>query len=191
MRTLPMAFLTAMLAVGAVRAGGVEVDFNPKADFDRYRTWAFMPGLDQGQRGVLADATMRARVQKALAIRLGDAGLHAAAPDAKPDLLVTYRGDTGTGKEVATSMGGYRSWDDPEHMTIKFTEQTATLMVDLVDAATNSLAWRLYIDQTMKGPTDPPDKLQRALDKGFAKYPPSASAIAKKARQLEKGSGSK
>jgi hypothetical protein len=62
-------------------------------------------------------------------------------------------------------------------------------MVDLVDAATNALAWRLYIDQTIKGPNDPPDKLQKALDKGFAKYPPTASEIAKKARKLEKSSG--
>jgi hypothetical protein len=59
-------------------------------------------------------------------------------------------------------------------------------MIDLVDAATNALAWRLYIDQTIKGPNDSSDKFSKALDKGFAKYPPSASAIAKKARAQEK-----
>jgi hypothetical protein len=184
-----MAFLAAMLAAGAVRAGSFDVDFNPKADFAKYRTWAWMPGRDEGQRGVLADETMRRRVEKAIAIRLGDAGLQPAQGDAKPDLFISYRGDIGAGKDIATSMGGLRSLDNPAYTTIQFTEQTATLMVDLVDAATNALAWRLYIDQTIKGPNDPPDKLQKALDKGFAKYPPTASEIAKKARKLEKSSG--
>jgi Domain of unknown function (DUF4136) len=186
MRRLAMISLLVMFAVGAAYAGAVDVDFNPKADFQNYRTWAFAPGREQGQRGVLADATMRERVEKALAVRLNNAGLRPAASDATPDLLVTYRGDTGTGKEVVTSQGGLRSMDNPAYASIQFTEQTATLMVDLVDASTKTLAWRLYLDQTVKGPNDPPDKLQKALDKGFAKYPPSASAIAKKTRQLEK-----
>jgi hypothetical protein len=155
MRGLSVALVTGMLAVGAVRAGTVDVDFNPSA------------------------------------IRLRNAGLRPAASDEKPDLLVGYRGDIGTGKEIETSQGGLSSIDNPVYSTVQFTEQTATLMVDLVDAGTNALAWRLYIDQAIKGPNDPPDKLARALDKGFAKYPPSASAIAKKAKALAKSSGAR
>jgi hypothetical protein len=191
MRRLAVALVTGMLAVGTVRAGSVDVDFNPNADFQRYATWAWMPGHDQVTRGVLAIPEMRARVEKALAIRLRNAGLRPATPDGKPDLLVSYRGDIGTGKEIETSQGGLSSMNNPVYSTVQFTEQTATLMVDLVDAGTNALAWRLYIDQTIKGPNDPPDKLARALDKGFAKYPPSASAIAKKAKALAKTSGAK
>jgi hypothetical protein len=186
MRRLAVAVLTGLLAAGTARAGAVEVDFNPKAEFQRYTTWAWLPDRDKGRHGVLADATMRERVEKQIAIRLREAGLTPAAPDAKPDLFVNYRGDLGTGKEVQTSQGGLSSIDNPYYTTIQFTEQTATLMIDLVDAASNALAWRLYIDQTIKGPNDPSDKFAKALDKGFAKYPPSASAIAKKARAQEK-----
>jgi hypothetical protein len=186
MRRLALAILTGTIVAGAASAGSVEVDFNPKADFKRYETWAWLPGHDQGQRGVLADATMRERVEKALSIRLREAGLTRTSPELKPDLYVTYRGDVGAGKEIQTSQGGLSSMDNPLYTSIQFREQTATLMVDLVDASTNALAWRLYIDQTIKGPNDPPDKLQRALDKGFAKYPPSPSEISKKARALEK-----
>ena len=186
MRRLALALLTGLLAAGTARAGAVDVEFNPKAEFQRYNTWAWIPDIDKGRHGVLADQTMRDRVQKALAIRLREAGLTPAAPDAKPDLYVNYRGDMGTGKDVETSVGGLSSYDNPVYATIQFTERTATLMVDLVDAGTNALAWRLYIDQTIKGPNDPPDKFEKALDKGFAKYPPSAAAVAKKARELEK-----
>lgn len=188
MRKLAVAVMAGMLAVGALRAGSVEVDFNPKAEFKRYRTWAWMPGREEGQRGVLADATMRERVEAAVGKRLRTAGLLPAKPDEKPDLLVSYRGDRGSGKTIRTSQGGLSSMDNPLYSTVEFTEQTATLMVDLVDASTNALAWRLYVDQTIQGPNDPPDKLQKALDKGFAKYPPSASEIARKAKALEKSS---
>jgi hypothetical protein len=180
-----------MLAAGSVRAGSIDVDFNPKAEFQRYKTWDWIPDRDKGHHGVLMDQTMRERVEKALGIRLREAGLRWAGDDEKPDLLVAYRGDIGQGESGSTNLGGASSYDNPVYTSIQFTEQTATLMVDLVDAATQALAWRLYIDQTIKGPNDPPDKLSRALDKGFAKYPPSASAIAKKARALEKSSGAK
>lgn len=188
MRKLALTMVAALLFHGSVLA--VDVDFNPKADFQHYKTWAWHPEREKGLRGVLADATMRQRVEEALAIRLREAGLVAAAPDAKPDLYVSYRGDTAQGKEVSSSLGGLSSFDNPLYTTIQFTEQTATLMVDLVDASTNALAWRLYIDEVVRGPNDPPDKLSKALDKGFAKYPPSAAAIAKKAKAIEK-SGAK
>jgi hypothetical protein len=186
-----LALLIVVLSVGTVHAGSVDVDFNPKAEFQRYRTWAWLPDHDKGLRGVLADATMRQRVEKALGIRLREAGLTPAEPNAKPDLYVSYRGDTGQGKDVSSNLGGLSSFDNPLYTSVQFTEQTATLMIDLVDAGTNALAWRLYIDQTVRGPNDPPDKLSKALDKGFAKYPPSAAAIAKKAKALEKSSGAK
>lgn len=191
MRAIAGTVLAALLTTTTVLGGGVEVDFNPKAEFQRYRTWAWLPDHDKNLRGVLADATMRERVEKQIAIRMREAGFTVAAADAKPDLYVSYRGDTAQGKEVSSNLGGLSAYDNPIYTTIHFTEQTATLMIDLVDASTNALAWRLYIDQTVRGPNDPPDKLSKALDKGFAKYPPSASAIAKKAREQEKSSGAK
>ena len=105
-----------------------------------------------------------------------------------PDLLVAYRGDKGTGKSGYSNIGGMSSFDNPAYSSVPFTEQSANLMVDLLDAGTKTLAWRLYIDQSIQGPNDPPDKMQKALAKGFEKYPPSASAIAKKAKALEKES---
>ena len=188
MRKLAVVVAGAILAVGAIRAGSIEVDFNPKAEFERYKTWAWAPDRDQERHGVLADKTTRERVERALAQRLRNAGLRAADLNETPDILLSYRGDIGTGKTVTTSAGALANWSNPAYSTIQFAEQSATLIVDMIDPATNTLAWRLYIDQKFGGPNDPPGKLRRALDKGFAKYPPSASARAKKARELEKGS---
>jgi len=187
MRPLALLLAAGFLATVPAHAGKIDVDFNPKADFDHYKTWAWVPDRDKGHHGVLVDATMRGRVEKAIGKKLTQAGLHEAGAGEKADLLVRYRGDTGQGESGSSNIGGLHSFDNPVYTSVAFTEQTANLMVDLIDNGTQALAWRLYIDQKVKGPTDPPDKLQRALDKGFAKYPPSASEIAKKARQIEKG----
>jgi hypothetical protein len=191
MRRLAVILGAAILATGAVRAGSIEVDFNPKAEFERYKTWAWAPGRDQQRHGVLVDATMRERVEQALAGRLKNAGLQPAGPNENPDVLVRYEGDLGTGKTRTMTEGYLYDGIAPAYTTVQFQEQAVTLIVDLIDSSTSTLAWRLYLNQKFGVPNEPPDKLQRALDKGFAKYPPSASARAKKAREMEKASRAK
>jgi hypothetical protein len=58
LKRLTIALAAGMLAVGFVRGGSVKVDFNPKAEFERYRTWAWAPERDEEHHGVLADATL-------------------------------------------------------------------------------------------------------------------------------------
>ena len=188
MRTLALALAALLLSAGPAAAAksSIKTDFNPKAEFERYKTWAWSPDVDKPQYGVLHDERMRERVQNALAKRLKNAGLREAAGDEKPDLLVSYKGDVGEGKIVTTSNGAVSHGVSPEYATLEFNEQIATLVVDLTDAGTSALAWRLYVDQAFGGPNDSPDKLAKALDKGFAKYPPSPSERKRKAKQLEK-----
>jgi hypothetical protein len=188
MRSFALTLAVLLLSAGPAAAGknSVKTDFNPSAEFERYKTWAWSPDVDQPQYGVLHDARMRERVQAALAKRLRNAGLREATGDEKPDVLVSYKGDVGEGKTVTTSNGAVSHGVSPEYATLEFTEQIATLVVDLVDAGTSTLAWRLYVDQAFGGPADSPDKLAKALDKGFAKYPPSPSERKRKARELEK-----
>src|SRR4029077_3782108 len=75
MRRFVLALAIGVMAAGSVREGSIDVDFNPNAEFEKYKTWAWIPDRDKGHHGVLADLTMRERVEKALALRLGEAGL--------------------------------------------------------------------------------------------------------------------
>jgi hypothetical protein len=187
MRRTAVALALAMLAAGAVRAATIEVDFNPKAEFERYKTWAWGPDRDQKRYGFLADATGKERVEKFLAGCLQERGLRPAGQGESPDLLVSYQGDTGQGKTVtATENGTY--YGVPSYMTLQITEQGATIIVDLVDASKSALAWRMYVNEKLKTSTDTPAKFWQAFAKGMEKYPPSESARAKKAKQIEKQS---
>lgn len=187
MRHLVLLLTAALLSVGpAVAKNSIKTDFNPNAEFERYKTWAFAPDIEKTQTGVLRNAPTRDRVEKALAKRMSVAGFREVAAGEKPDVLVRYQGDIGSGGTVVTSNGAITHMVEPEYATLQFTEQIATLIVDLVDNGTNTLAWRLYIDQVFGGPNDPPDKLSKALEKGFAKYPPTKSARAKKAKEAAK-----
>ena len=183
MKKLAAVVLAAILGAGAARAGSIEVDFDPKAEFERYKIWAWVPERDQGHRGVLAGATMRDRVEAGLVGCLKRAGLRQAGPDEKPDVLVRYQGDIGSGKTITTSAGSVPNWSNPAYATVQFTEMTATLIVDLIDAGSNTLAWRLYVDEKYAGPNDPPGKFRSAVEKGFKKYPPSPSSRSRKARE--------
>jgi len=134
---------------------------------------------------------MRERVEHAIAVRLKTAGLVPVTGDAKPDLLVRYQGDIGDGKEITTSLGAIANLDDPMYATLHFTQQDATLMVDLIDDTNNLLVWRLYVNETIAGPNDPSDKFAKALDKGFSKYPPTAAEVERKAKEIEKAQKAK
>jgi len=188
MRKRALALAIAILAAGAAGAGSVDVDFNPKAEFERYKTWGWAPDSDQQRRGVLADATMRQRVEKHIEGCLLERGLSPAESGETPDLLVRYLGDTGTGKTANTTNAFYADPWTPAYRTVQMQEQAATIMVDLIDASSNALAWRLYVNEKLSNPNDSPDKFWRALEKGLAKYPPSDSERAKKAREVEKRS---
>lgn len=186
MRRIAFFLVAASLAAAAALAGTVEVDFNPKAEFERFKTWAWAPGRDQGRTGVLHDATMRDRVEKAIAGCLEDAGLRPAGANETPDLLVRYGGDIGTGKTITTSEGKYQDGLAPEYRTLRFEEQVASMIVDLIEASSQTVAWRLYVNQKVAGPYDDPNKFRDAVEKGFSKYPPSPSARAKKLKAIEK-----
>jgi hypothetical protein len=191
MRRLAVVLALVMLGAFPARAGSVDVDFNPKAEFERYKTWGWAPDSEEKRRGVLADATMRERVEKHIAGCLLERGLTPAGTGETPDVLVRYMGDTGTGKTANTTNAFYSDPWTPAYRTVQVQEQAATMVVDLIDASANALAWRLYVNQTMRNPNDSPDKFWRALEKGLAKYPPSESERAKKAREVEKRSQAK
>lgn len=198
MRRWTVAAFAALLAFGAARAGKIETDFDPNAKFESYKTWDWVAGRGVGHHGVLAGDAARELLERAIASQLRGVGLQQVSPGVTPDLVVRYWGDLHQGDSgTSTSpMGGYDPytggyWGDPFQSFAHFTEQSATVIVDLIDPATKGLVWRAFINQAYGTAYGPGNELATALEKAFAKYPPSPSARARKAKEWGKKSGAK
>ncbi len=195
------AVLIAVLGSALPAAAGnkVETDFNPNADFKAYKTWDWVPNHDVGHHGVLAGEVARGMVERALTGQLDRAGLRRAASGETADLLVRYWGDVAEGKsgiQTTGPMGGYDPytggyWTDMFQSSAMYTEQIATIIVDLIDPKTKNLAWRAFIHQKYGVPSTSGSPVADALTRAFDEYPPTAKQIARKKKEWEKRGGSK
>ena len=198
MNRILAAVIVALLATGSVRAGKVETDFNPRADFSAYKTWDWVPDRGVGHRGILAGEPAREIVETAVSRQLARVGLRRVGTGETPDLVVRYWGEIAEGEE-GTSTGGVFGydpftdgyWNGAFKTAVHFSEKAATLMVDLIDPTTKMLTWRAFIEQKYGSPTGVGNPVAEALVKAFDRYPPSESARAKKLKEWEKRDAAK
>ena len=193
-RLMLVATAFVLLAAGPAHAGKIKTDFNPKADFASYRTWDWVPGHDQGHRGVLAGNAARGLVESALASDLERVGLRRVAAGETPDLVVRYVGEVSDAQKGTTSgyLGGYEpyimgEWSQGFQTALNVSSKSATMMIDLIDPDTKVLVWRAFIEQkygTTASQVGSP--VAEAVRKAFEEYPPSESARARKLKEWEK-----
>ena len=183
-----------LLAAAPAHAGKIKTDFNPKADFDAYRTWDWVEGHDVGHRGVLAGKAARELVESALTSDLERVGLRRVAAGEKPDLVVRYVGEVSDAAKGTTSgyLGGYEpyimgEWSQGFQTALNVSEKSATMMVDLIDPDTKMLVWRAFIEQKYGSTASQiGSPVAEAVRKAFEDYPPSESARARKLKEWEK-----
>lgn len=194
-----LALLVGIVVAAPAHAGKIRTDFNPKADFASYRTWDWVPGHDEGHRGVLAGKAARDLVEGALAGDLERRGLRRVAPGETPDLVVRYVGEVAEAAKGTTSgyLGGYEpyimgEWSAGFQTAVSVSSQSATMMIDLIDPKTKALAWRAFVEQkygTTSGQMGSP--VADAVRKAFEEYPPSESARKRKLKEWEKRDAAK
>ena len=68
----------------------VRTDFDPEADFGKFRTYAFAGMTDVNQGGVLDNSLVRKRVERMVGQQLMNKGLHEVGLSDNPDLLVQF-----------------------------------------------------------------------------------------------------
>jgi hypothetical protein len=161
----------AMLGTLAV-AQTVSYDFDRRADFGRYRTYAWTRGTE------LADQLNHARVVRSIETQLGVKGLAKVDANDRPDLLVAYHTSFDKNLQInawssgfgPARFGGMRSGTATTQEIL-----TGTLVVDLLDAGTKSIVWRGQASGDLD-PAAKPDKRDKNINKATAKlfknYPP-------------------
>jgi hypothetical protein len=166
-------------------------DFNPNLDFTKYKTFAYIGGVESLVRMQLNPELLSNRIHRAVVRELTAKGLREVQPEDNPDLVVRYWVEaesdahlTGTAHWGTYGSYYYGYW------TVMYTTMSTPvthkglLAIEMIDAKARDLAWRLFVSEKIIH--SDPDKIWKTADKNiinaFKNYPPTAQAIeAKKA----------
>ncbi len=167
---LLLAAAASVLAGAGCSSITTNIDYDQTAQFSAYRTYAFKDVHTQ-------DSFQMKRVQAAIDRTLAAKGL--AKADGKPDLWVVLHTRTRNERVVTTYStgwgwgwgwrGGYWNAARVDNIPV------GTLVIDLVDTSRKELVWRGSASRTVdrdETPQDRAGKVQEAVDKLFADFPP-------------------
>ena len=173
----------ALAAAPAAHAQTVKADYDKRANFSGYKTFAFKKGTDA------PTPFAQERIVSAIAAQLKARGM---SESETPDVFVYTHVQISTETRVDTTgfgYGGYPGWGGWgggfATSSAQITEvPIGTLVTDIVDAKSNELIWRgVATDTLLTNPT--PEKSEKRINKAvtklFYKYP-----VAPVAEQKEK-----
>jgi hypothetical protein len=195
-----MRFAILIAAAIAASANEAKNDFDPQVDFSRYRTFAFVEGIDAGHTGLLKDPVVRERLANFISGALETRSLREVPRDEKFDLAIRYwaaKQDKSEVKTVTTPVydgmywGGYPAywygaWATFYHEYVVENFTDGTLLIDLIDPRTRELVWRTYMLERIKKPGEAYAEAKEHLYKAFEDFPPSDKAKKAMAHDREK-----
>jgi hypothetical protein len=147
----------------------VKVDYDKNANFSTYTTYAWTKGTP------VENPLMDQRIVNGIDKQLAAKGLHKVDASANPDLLVLYHGAVSTETQLdTTNLGGW-GWRWGGGMSTTTVEKipVGRLVVDIGDVKTKKLLWLGDASDTLSDkPEKNEQKLNKALEKMFKKFPP-------------------
>jgi Domain of unknown function (DUF4136) len=161
-----------LLLAGNAAAQDVNYDYDRRANFAAYRTYAWVEAASP------ADDLNHARIVAAVDQQLAAKGLSRVDGTGNPDVLVVYRVGLTEDLEVngwdnrwSIPHGG-PSWARVERV------QVGTLVVGMIDAETRSMVWRSAASKDLDTGASPEKwekNLNKAVEKMFKRYPGGTS----------------
>ena len=160
----------AFIAAGCAAAVSASADFDPETDFAQYATYAWGPAdaLPTGDPRLDGNPFFDRRVRSAVEQRLGEKGMLKVEPlDA--DLVIHYHAavDERVNVYSADRAYGYKQPSGYEDQVRVYEE--GTLVLDMVDRASNAVVWRGWAQMNIEGLLDDPARLEERLDEGVEK----------------------
>jgi hypothetical protein len=175
--------LFALCLAGSALAQDVKYNFDPSADFTKYKTYRWM----QHPKSMQLDQLTLSQLGAAFDAELAKKGLQRATGDSS-DLVIVYQFGTQQEKEMTTFDSGYGygpgwrgGWYGGGGGGIS-TSTTSTITIgavglDMYDSSTKKLVWRGSASKTLD-PKAKPDKqkknMAKAAEKMLKNYPPPA-----------------
>ena len=170
--------LVIILAYGTSLYAQVDSDFDHSVDFSKYKTYDFTPGtvIREGESQP-SDNLLDQKVSSAVESQLNAKGLRRSSDN--PDLLITYMAGAQEKTEIESAPGyagpGYYGgwWDYSWNNFWVRTYEQGTLIIDLKDAETNKLVYRVYGVDELKKPEKRQKQIDKIAKKGFKDFPPT------------------
>ena len=192
---LPITVLLLVLLCATAANAKMAIDFNPNLDFSKYKTFAYIGGVESLVRLQLNPELLNNRMHRAVARELTAKGLHEVQPEENPDLVVRYWVEAESNAQV-TGTAHWGVWGSYYYgyWTVMYTTMSTPvthkglLGIELIDAKARDLAWRLFVSEKIIH--NDPDKIWKTADKNilkaFKSYPPTAKAIEEKKAEWAK-----
>jgi Domain of unknown function (DUF4136) len=167
-----------------------QVDFNPEINFEQFKTFAYLGGINKLVMQQLNPDLLSDRVHRSVTRELTAKGLREVKPDENPDLVVRYWATSSKDADTTwfTNFGVYEPyigsyWGFWYNTISTTTRRQGTLTVDLIDPKKKDLVWRVYIVRKITNV----DKVWKQADedftKGFGSFPPSTKEIEDKKKE--------
>jgi hypothetical protein len=156
------------------------IDFDPNADYSKFKTFAYLGGVEQLAMQPLNPDQIRDEIHAAVTRELTKRGLKEVKPDQNPDLVVRYWVSTQAGTNYAPTgdwngfalyLGDY--WAYTLDLMNAQDVQGGSLLIDLIDAKAKDLAWRMLLEQKVLNEDNVWKKVNEEISKAFLNFPPS------------------
>ena len=168
----------------------VVVDFDPNLDFSRYKTYAFIGGIENLVAIQLNPELIENPLHHTVARELDKRGLREVQHGESPDLVVRYWINSSAQMDVTVAgewgpysayVGGY--WSFLFESVGTGGKKESVLIIDLIDPKAKSLAWRLYLIGKLANPEKEWKRIDQEVSKGLETYPPSDKAKEEKKKE--------
>ncbi len=158
-----LAWLVLSVWIGGCASPKIGYDFDHQANFSGYHRYAWVPGAQEstGDRR-LDNALLDARIRTAIEGQLHSKG-YTATPNGSPDFLVAYHLGM---KEMMKGSSTQKYIGDRAHGTYTTLSDVqpykeGTLLIDIVDAASQQLVWQASALAEVEQGMDPKEREAR------------------------------
>lgn len=169
--------LTVLFGIAACSAVKVQSGYDGQAHFTAYKTFAWLPAYRWRQSWFQQRLSpIDAYIRRFVADTLTSKGFREAS-GGKPDLWIAYY--AGVEGPVDVSTFDYHGWQDSssERKESIASYKKGTLVLDFIDAKTDSLVWRGSASSALRSSAEDPTRVGRALRELLTDFPPQPATV--------------
>jgi len=177
---LLLAMLALLSGLTLSVSGKTTIDFDPKIDFSKFKTFAYVGGVENLVAIQLNPDLINIRFHHMVVRELEKKGLHEVNFGQNPDLIVRYWANPETQVDVAVmgNWGAYgpfigSDWSYLYNTVTSTSRHQGTLILDLIDPKAKALVWRVYLVRKMSDADKDPKKAEEEFTDSFKSFPPS------------------